>query len=133
MQTFALILVATAGLWLVGVALLMAFLPEYSLALCNKMSARLEASSRRVQFIEQGLRVLAGVALVVRAPASKLPLAFEIFGWLLIVSSTIIMLLPIRWHGKYGALVFARLTPLALRLLSPVPAIVGTGLIWAAT
>lgn len=132
MQTVALVLVSAAGLWLVGVALLMAFLPRYSLQLCMKMTTALEASSKRVQFIEQPLRVLAGVALVVRAPASKLPLAFEIFGWMLIVSSVIVMLLPIRWHGKYGAMIFPRLTPLILRLLSPVPAIVGAGLVWAA-
>ena len=73
MQAFALIVVAAAGVWLVGVAFLMALRPRYSLQLFEKMSVNLERSNWRLQFTEQGLRVLAGVALIVRAPASKLP------------------------------------------------------------
>ena len=77
MQAIALIVVALAGLWLVGVAFLMALRPRYCLQVFEKMSAKLERSNWRLQFTEQGLRVLAGVALIVRAPASKLPLVFR--------------------------------------------------------
>ena len=101
MQAIALIVVAAAGLWLVGVALLMALRPRYCLQLFEKMSANLERSNWRLQFTEQGLRVLAGVALIVRAPASKLPLVFEVAGWLLVATSLLIMVAPI-W-GKLTA------------------------------
>jgi len=78
------------------------------------------------------LRVLAGVALIVRAPASKLPLVFEIAGWLLVATSLLIMVAPIRWHGAYGRWLVGRITPLAIRILSPVPMLAGACLIYAA-
>ncbi len=132
MQAFALIVVAAAGLWLVSVAFLMALLPRYCLHLFEKMSANLERSNWRLQFTEQGLRVLAGVALIVRAPASKLPPVFEVAGWLLVATSLLIMVVPIRWHGAYGRWWGGRIPPLAIRVLSPVPMMAGAGLIYAA-
>ena len=132
MQVIALIAVAAAGLWLVGVAVMMALRPRYCLQLFEKMSANLERSNWRLQFTEQGLRVLAGVALIVRAPASKLPLVFEVAGWLLVATSLLIMVAPIRWHGAYGRWWAGRIAPLAIRVLSPVPMMAGAGLIYAA-
>lgn len=132
MQAIALIVVGGAGLWLVGVAFLMALRPRYCLHLFEKMSASLERSNWRLQFTEQGLRVLAGVALIVRAPASKLPLVFEVAGWLLVATSLLIMVAPIRWHGAYGRWWVGRIAPLAIRVLSPVPMMAGAGLIYAA-
>ena len=132
LQVIALIVVAAAGLWLVGVAFLMALRPRYCLHLFEKMSADLKRSNRRLQFTEQGLRVLAGMALIVRAPASKVPLVFELAGWLLVATSLLIIVAPIRWHGVYGMWWVKRLPPLVIRVLSPVPAAVGAGLIYVA-
>ncbi len=42
MQAIALIVVAAAGLWLVGVAFLMALRPRYCLHVFEKMSTNLE-------------------------------------------------------------------------------------------
>jgi hypothetical protein len=42
------------------------------------------------------------------------------------------MAAPIAWHAAYGRLVLKWLTPRALRIFSPVPAIAGAGLIYAA-
>jgi len=132
MQAGALILVVAAGVWLVGVAILMAFRPAYGLHLMEKMSATLERSGWRLQFSEQGLRVLVGLALIVRAPASKLPLLFEVAGWVLVGTSLLIIAAPIRWHGAYGRWLLKGLMPLMLRILSPVSALAGAGLIYAA-
>jgi hypothetical protein len=123
--------VIAAGLWLLAVALLMALRPAFSHHLCAKMTMQLEEANWRVQLTEQGLRIVAGVALVVRAPASKLPEVFYVAGWLLVASSVLILLAPIRWHGNYGAMLMKRLTPSIIRTLSPVPAVVGAGLIYA--
>jgi hypothetical protein len=132
LPTAALIVVTAAGLWLAGVGALMAVRPGSALALMARMTASLEAASWRVNLTEQGLRIVAGAALVVRAPASKLPLAFEVAGWLLVAVSVLILVLPVRWHGAYGRWWLGRLTAPAIRVLSPVPVLAGAGLIYAA-
>jgi hypothetical protein len=125
-------MVIAAGLWLVGVGALMAFRPSYCLELCGRMTARLEASNWRLNITEQGLRIVAGAALILRAPASKLPLAFEVAGWILVASSLLILVAPVRWHGAYGRWWVTRLVPLGVRALSPVPLLAGAGLVYAA-
>jgi hypothetical protein len=132
MQALALVIVSAAGACLVAVASLMALRPQYCLRLFGRMAASLEAGDWRLNLTEQGLRLLAGAALIVRAPAAKLPMPFEVFGWLLIVSSAAIIVAPMRWHAAYGIWWTERLTPLVIRILSPVPAVAGAGLIYAA-
>jgi hypothetical protein len=131
-QTLALVIVCAAGFWLVAVAVLMAARPRHCLDLLAKMASSLEASNWRLNLTEQGLRLLAGAALIVRSPASKLPLVFEVVGWLIVASSVVILAAPVRWHGAYGAWWSRRLTPPVIRILSPIPAVAGAGLIYAA-
>lgn len=132
MQALALLILLAAGAWLAAVAILMALRPHYCLHLLSRMSASLEAGSWRLNLTEQGLRMLAGAALIVRAPLSKLPALFEIAGWLLVISSILIIVAPIHWHGAYGTWWSNRLNPLMIRILSPVPGFAGSGLIYAA-
>ena len=117
---------------MVMIAMLMALRPAYCLRLMSRMKEKLERSNWRLQFTEQGLRVLAGLALIVRAPASKVPLLFGLVGWILVITSLLIMAAPIRWHGAFGAMVMKRVTSPLLRMLSPIPAAAGAGLIYAA-
>jgi len=132
MQTVALIIVTVSGLWLVAISFLMVLSPHYCLKLFEKMTSSLVASNWRLQLTEQGLRILAGAALIVRSPLSKVPLAFEVAGWCIVISSLLILVLPIRWHGSYGKWCSRWLTTLVLRVLCPVPAIVGAGIVYAA-
>jgi hypothetical protein len=131
-QTVALIIVTASGLWLVVISFLMALRPRYCLQLFEKMASNLAASNWGLNLTEQGLRIVAGAALIVRSPLSKLPLAFEVAGWCIVISSLLILALPIRWHASYGHWWSRWLTPLVLRVLSPVPAIVGAGIVYAA-
>jgi hypothetical protein len=133
MQTAAFIVVAASGLWLVGVALLMALRPRRSLHLLDLMVKKLSESKWRLTLTEQGLRILAGSALIVRSPASKLPWLFEIGGWLILISSILVIVLPVRWHVAYGVWWSRRLTPGIVRALAPVPAVMGGGLIYLAS
>lgn len=68
MTTAALFIVLTSGAWLIGVAFLMAFKPRQFLDLLS-----LTAANWRINVIEQGLRLVAGLALIARGEASKLP------------------------------------------------------------
>ena len=75
MQPTILAILAASGIWLVGVALMMAFRPQRFLNLLS-----LTAFGRRIDNNEQGLRLLAGLAMIVRTEFSKLPGLFEIVG-----------------------------------------------------
>jgi hypothetical protein len=131
LRAVAQVVVAAAGLWLIGVAFLMALRPRYCLQLFEKMTSKLEGSNLRLQFTEQGLRVVAGIALILRAPVSKFPRVLEVAGWLLVASSLLIMVVPARWHGAYGRWWVGKIAPLTVRLLSPVPLLAGACLIYA--
>lgn len=132
MQSIALGIVVASGLWLIGIAALMALHPRHGLHLLERMADRLRASDWRLNLIEQGLRVIAGFALLARAPLSKLPWLFEGAGWLLVATSLLILVLPLRWHGAYGGWLSGWLTPVMLRLLALVPAVAGGALIYLA-
>lgn len=104
MRLVAGIVVVGFGLFLIGLAFISFARP-----------ARVEpfimafASSARTHFLEQGLRVLMGAALVVRSPAMWQPDAFWLLGWAIIVSSTALMCVPWQWHQRFGQRVLPRL------------------------
>jgi len=110
----------------------MALRPRDCLRLFEKMTSSLAASNWRLHVTEQGLRIVAGAALIVRSPISKLPLAFEVAGCCLVMTSLVILALPMRSHASYGRWCSRWLTPLTIRVLSPIPAIVGAGIVYAA-
>jgi hypothetical protein len=60
------------------------------------------ASSPRVHYIELSIRFLAGVALVIYAPRMSASGAFSLFGWVLLITTTCLLLLPWRWHHWFA-------------------------------
>lgn len=128
MEVAALIIVIAAGLWLIAVGGLMALRPQRALDFLS-----LTASSHRVNLAEQGLRMLGGVALVVRAASSKFPASFEIGGWFVILSSAVLIVIPLRLHAGYANWWAKRLPLWAVRTVAPVSVLAGLGLIYAAT
>jgi hypothetical protein len=88
------------------------------------------AQSPKAHYAELAIRMLAGAAFVMVAPRSLAPELFRLFGWVLLLTSAGLALLPWRWHrrfAKYGV-------PKALRFL-PLLAIVSSALgglvLWA--
>ena len=132
MQIISLGVIIAGGAWLIGIALLMAALPSYCLRLLGMMGDRLEAADWRLHFTEQGFRLVAGAALIIRSPSSKMPLLLFVFGWMIVVSSLIIIASPVRWHGAFATWWSLRLTPSIIRILSPVSLLMGAGLIYLA-
>ncbi len=121
------ILVVVSGLWLMVVAGIMVAKPDTALAALGAMG-----STALIQFGEHGLRLLAGLAFVGAAPVSKFPLAFQVFGGFLAVSSVLIMIAPRRWHQRYARYWAARIPIWSVRALAPVSAAAGAAVIWAA-
>lgn len=89
------------------------------------------ASTPSLHWLEMGLRLLAGAAFVLRAPAMRFPEVFAGLGWVLLVTSAVLVLLPWSWHRRIAE----RSVPQALRflpLLGVSALLLGGGLLWAA-
>lgn len=127
MEQLGLVGVVVAGVGLICVAAFMGLSPDRALRVL-----RLTASTRTVNNSEQGLRLLVGLALVLRSPASKLPELFQIAGWFIILSSLVLLVLPLRWHSAYAIWWADRFKPVTVRLIAPMSALAGIGLIYAA-
>ncbi|MFN7128652.1 MAG: hypothetical protein ACK4OJ_06260 [Brevundimonas sp.] len=112
-----------AGGWLIVVGVFMAAAPRRALAVLAAMGG-----TPSVHFGEMVVRGLAGLVLVVAAPASRLPAWIAVIGGFLIVSALALALLPRRWHSHYSRWWAQRIPPFAVRLIAPV-SILGGGLL----
>jgi hypothetical protein len=68
------------------------------------------ASSLPTHFVELFLRLLVGAALVVYAPRMFLSSAFNLFGWVLLVTTACLLLVPWRWHHRFAQFAVPRVT-----------------------
>ncbi len=127
MQALARLVVTLFGLWLIGVGTFSLVDPLRALQLLGKM-----ASTYRINFAEQGLRLLAGIALVVRAEESSFAGVLSPLGWFLVVTSLLLMIVPLRWHARYAVWWSEHLRPAWVRLAAPVSIAAGLLLIYAA-
>ncbi len=60
------------------------------------------ASSAKKHYIEQLLRLIAGLGVLIYADRMLLPDLFRIFGWLLTGTSALLMMIPWKWHHAFG-------------------------------
>ncbi len=60
------------------------------------------ASSPRVHYLELLIRLVVGVSLVIHSPRMVVPAAFSLIGWILIVTTACLLLLPWRWHRRFA-------------------------------
>ena len=111
------LLVVFAGLYLLTLAAAAVLAPERLRRFLNA-----HASSASTHFVEMGVRLIVGAALVLTAPRMRFPQAFGVFGWLLIGTSLVLCLVPWRLHERFGKralpLVTDRLVVLALGALA---------------
>jgi len=60
------------------------------------------ASSPKAHYLEQSLRMIAGIAVLLYSQKMLYPSIFKYFGWLLIGVSILLFLTPWKLHNKYG-------------------------------
>ncbi|MBV34323.1 MAG: hypothetical protein CMP47_02520 [Rickettsiales bacterium] len=53
-------------------------------------------------FIEQAFRLIVGTALAIHSPNMKFSEFFGIFGWIVIITSLMLVGLPWRWHRAFA-------------------------------
>jgi hypothetical protein len=100
MSSLAGIVVGSCGLFLIGVTGIVFAKP----ALAERFFMTF-ASSARAHYVEQAFRLLIGASLVVLSPAMWQTNMFRLIGWVIVVSSIGLILIPWRWHHRFGQLV----------------------------
>ncbi|MBW8367931.1 MAG: hypothetical protein K0M70_08745, partial [Arenimonas sp.] len=100
--------VMIAGLYLAG-------LGAVALARPDAASRFLLAfvGSGPLHYLELVVRIVLGLAFVQQAPGMMLPAVFSAFGWLLVMTSAALLLVPWQWHRRFAE----RTVPQALRFL----------------
>jgi len=99
-------IVALFGFFLIGLA-----------ALCVVRRSAAErflsgfANSAKAHFTEHTIRLAAGLGFVLHSSEMSHPLAFRIFGWVLVATSVVLLVLPWKWHREYAR----RTMPLVLK------------------
>lgn len=102
------IVVVGFGLYLIGLAVVIALKP-----LLAERFIKSFATSARAHYTEQAARLTVGAGLVIFAPSMWYPNLFEGFGWLIIITTVGLLLVPWQWHNKFGRWAI----PLAIRHL----------------
>jgi hypothetical protein len=93
----AMTIVLGAGLYLVGLALALVSRPEPASRFLLGF-----AGSAGAHYAEMGIRGLAGWAFIRHAPGMVFPRVFSGFGWVLLVTTAVLLLLPWRWHRSFA-------------------------------
>lgn len=102
------------ALWLIGLGIWAMIKPKAALYGLSKMG-----STDLINYTELGLRFFVGLAFIGGAGLFKLPQLSMIFGWFLVATSIILMLIPKHWHNNYSVYWSQKLTPISVRLFMP--------------
>lgn len=93
----ATILVWLTGLYLISVALVKLLAPYRAKRFLGGF-----ASSAFTHYLELGLRVVTGAAILQYAPQMLFSKFLVIFGWILVVTSVVLFAVPWQWHQRFA-------------------------------
>ena len=96
-EALALTVVVLTGLYFIALAAVSLFMP----AQANRFLLGF-AGSALTHYTELFLRFVVGAALVLHAPRMLFTGAFTLFGWVLLVTTAGLFLIPWRWHHRFA-------------------------------
>ena len=102
------------GLFIISVGFLMLFNPEKA-----RLTLRKAGSTNLINYAEITIRLIPAIALILYADFCKIPEAFKVFGWFMLITSLVLYLVPRRMHHAYSMKSADILKPLYVRLISP--------------
>src|SRR5690606_26720965 len=102
------------GVFIIFVGLLMLFAPKKARAILRKAG-----SNNFINYAEITLRLIPAIAMILYADFSKLPLAFKIFGGIMVLTSLILYLIPRKTHHSFSMKSADLLKPIYFQLIAP--------------
>lgn len=97
MNTFAAVIVVLSGIWLIGLATISFARPNLSKRFLGGF-----ASSAFTHFLEVSIRIIVGTAFVIYSPQMKFSVVFTVFGWVLILTSIVLLFVPWKMHRRFA-------------------------------
>lgn len=97
METVSGIIVVAVGVGLIGFAGMIFVKPLSAERFITSF-----ASSARAHYTEQAVRLVAGTAMVIFSGRMQYPDIFEVFGWIITITSVGLFLIPWRLHHTFG-------------------------------
>lgn len=77
------------------------------------------AATARLHYTELLMRMIVGTAFLVHGPSTSLPTAFDSVAWVLLVTTTIMFVIPWRQHRRFAN----HAVPIAISFIRPIGAI----------
>ena len=102
------------GVFILFVGFLMLFAPKKARATLRKAG-----STNFINYSEITIRLIPAVALILYSDFSKFPEAYKIFGWIMLITSLILYLLPRKIHHKFCMKSADILKPIYFQFISP--------------
>ncbi|AUD79346.1 hypothetical protein CW740_08845 [Kangiella profundi] len=101
-------IILLTGHFLIGFCFVSFIKPE-----ATKHFLRQFASSAKAHYIEQLIRIVIGISLVLNASQMQLMNFHLVLGWLIVITSLGLLGIPWRWHKKFAD----KVNPWVIRLL----------------
>jgi hypothetical protein len=117
--------VLLAGLYFVALAAVAILLPSRAAVFLGGF-----AQTAPRHYLELLLRVIVGAAFVVQAPRMPFATVFAVFGWMLLLTTAGLAMLPWRWHRLFAEGAIPRMTRL-LPIVGGVSLLLGLAILWA--
>ena len=86
---------------------------------------RKAGSTNFINYAEITLRLIPALAFILCSNISKFPIAFQTFGWIMLITSLILYVVPRKIHHKFSMKSADILKPLYFQLISPFAFIFG--------
>ena len=97
LELFSGIIVLTFCVFLIGLGIVIIVDPQRAERFLSSY-----ASSARAHYTEQAARLTVGAAMVIFSPSMWYSDLLNLFGWILIITSIGLLLIPWQWHHKFG-------------------------------
>jgi hypothetical protein len=103
----------------------MLFTPKKARVLLRKAGSTL-----MINYTEISLRLIPAIAIILYAGYSRFPIAFEVLGWFMVLTSLVLYVIPRKVYHNFSMKITDRLLPINWQLLPPLSFLFGSFIIY---
>ena len=115
------------GLFIIFIGFIMLVKPKKA-----RTTLRKAGSTNFINYAEITIRLIPATALILHSDFSKYPEAFKIFGWIMLITSLVLYIVPRKFHHKFSMKSADILKPIYFQLISPFAFLFGGLIIYNA-